>query len=447
MEGAVEGASGVAHESAIGRRTIDVTLLRPAVEDRGNGPTPPTRLLRAATELRTAREDLAVTPHLVDRRLESAREGTEGRCDVLVIDVDAGSEPEIPPGNDALRVALTPDDRALAERLLQKGTAHAVLRGDADQSIALVVAALANGRREWNGVPGVSWIDENAKVHHEASVYEPQRPIAPAWDIVDLADYAPTRPRRIRDRIRRPAPEPRATIVTTAACSPDCPTCHRSFGAAARERHVEDVIAEIRQLVLRGGVRRLDIDDESFDGRPDRALEIARAIAAFRRGPEGRNLKLDFPRGLRGDGLTPALITALVDAGLERFPLRVVTAAPRLQRLLRMNVMVDRVLANLEAIDRSGAHGHLFLRLGLPTETTGEAAHTIRWARDSHAHTVQFASGRAVELGSSWGEPDECDLDDFVALRRRAYAAFYSSPRRAARLARDIPARLRRLWG
>ena len=107
-------------------------------------------------------------------------------------------------------------------------------------------------------------------------------------------------------------------------------------------------------------------------------------------------------------------------AGLRRFVLDVGTASPRLQRLLKRNIDLDRAAAALEVIDRAGAHGHLELLLGLPTETAGEAARTIRWAAGSAAHTASFVPGADHDFGSLWRRGDEQEFDDFPALRRRA---------------------------
>ena len=72
-----------------------------------------------------------------------------------------------------------------------------------------------------------------------------------------------------------------------------------------------------------------------------------------------------------------------MDLLLERFDVRVLTASDRIQRLLKRNVRLERAREGLARVERAGAVPRLFLQLGLPTETTGEAAHTIRWAARS----------------------------------------------------------------
>ena len=346
---------------------------------------------------------------------------------------DAGRKVRDLQGSKPLRVALAPEDTALAAWLLGEDAADVVVRGEPDDSLP---RALETARGPWKDIRGVSWRDADGTVHHEAQARTPRSVAAPAWDLVDLARYHPS-PRRpalakLRGRGRRAA-----SLLTTRACAPDCPTCHGSFGISSRrDGSVREVVAEIRELVTQRGVRELKIVDHAFDGRPERALEITRAVQVIRSAPNMRDLRVTFPNGFRGDGLVPELVDALMEIGVRRFPLAIGTASPRLQRILKRNVDLDRVRASLATIDRRGGIGHLELYLGLPTETTGEAAHTIRWASRSDAHTATFARGTEVDFGPHWQRAASGELDDFVNLKRRALATFYGSPGRAGRLLR-----------
>ncbi|MFT5735393.1 MAG: hypothetical protein ACJA2W_003932 [Planctomycetota bacterium] len=355
----------------------------------------------------------------------------------------------------------TPD---AARSLLENGAADLVVRGEADESIASLVQDAIGGRTNWSGHRGVSWLKNNI-VQHERDGVTPLRLATPAWDLIDLSRYSSSQEagwlantrlgawtseavRRLPDSIQNKLRSSRmgrpreATIFTTRACPPDCPTCHGSFGSHGRDRSVPKIVQEIRELVQKHRVRHIAIGDHAFDGNPVRAEAIASAIAKLRSAPGYGRLTISFPRGLRGDGLTPSLIDALLRAGATSLPLRVTTASPRLQRLLKENINLEKVNRALATMAKRGVRGHLLLRLGLPTETVGEAAHTIRWARSSQAATAEFESGRQVDLGPAWTRDQSGDIDDFPGLRRRALTSFYSSPGRAGRLAKSVPTSL-----
>lgn len=450
-------------ESHEGAERADVVFLRvdPPADDartRDVRAAAPATMLGAAAAVRErAQRDAHLEVALVDREAErwteqeAAARALALRPDVVVLGTESigpGAPDLVSVGKRVadgaagpLRVALIPAGTGLAEGVLATDGADLVLRGEPDDSLPQLVGEAVGGRSDWSGFRGLSWRDTGGAVHHEEDAEPPRSHATPAWDLVDLGRYGDPGARTLPlvGRFTRGNQAPAVTIVTSRVCAPDCPTCHGSFGAQVRDRSVRDVVQEIRGLVRDGGVRTLRIGDHAFDGRPARALKIAREIAELRATPGREDLVVTFPAGLRGDGLTDELVDALVDAGVRRFPLRVGTASPRLQRLLKTNVHLGRVRRALERIAARGAIGHVELRLAIPTETTGEAAHTMRWARESSAHTAAFLPGRDIDLGASLALDRSGEVDDFRNLRRRALTGFYASPRRIVRLTRALP--------
>ncbi len=414
---------------------------------------------------------LAFEPDVVLLGAEATRlPGRRGRREEPWLDQlsDTGNRLAQHDAKGPVRILWIEDEKDAAAALLMNGSADLVVRGEADESMPSLVEEAISGRTDWSGRRGVSWL-KDGQVHHEKEGTTPLRLKAPAWDLIDLSRYSGKKeaswfsktrvgswsdralghlPQQVRGRLKSPLGSrlvrrhQKATILTTRACPPDCPTCHGSFGSHGRDRAVGEVVQEIRELVQKRRVRHIAIGDRAFDGQPARALEIIEAIAKLRSAPGCGRVRVSFPQGLRGDGLTPELIDALHRAGCTTLPLRVTTASPRLQRLLKENIQLPKVAEALRHMASRGMRGHLMLRLGLPTETVGEAAHTIQWARASQAATADFDNGRQVDLGPAWTRDHSGDIDDFPSLRRRAYTAFYSSPGRAGRLAKSLPTSL-----
>ena len=461
-----------AGEEPVKRRRITFVLTDAATEReaRGGDTLAPTGLLGAAGAVRAHHRLRALGVDrfgVLDRGLERLGEAATadriratgaaavvlagGRTGEGGLDDLVGVGRRLRSDGDPVRVALVHDRREEAEAVLLADAADVVLVGEADESLPMTLEeTLRDTSRPgkggsdgaWEAIPGALWRDTEGTVRSGATQRPPRVPGAPAWDLVDLDRYAAkrTEPGTLQATwSSRRAPRS-ATIQTSRACAPGCRTCHQSFGTSARDRTVRDVVAEVRDLVHRRGVRRILIADHSFDGRPDRAAKIARAVAKLRSAPGRADLTMEFPSGLRGDGLTHEVVEAFLAAGVRRFPLQVVTASRRLQRLLKSNINLNAAAAGIERVVSSGsALTHLELRLGLPTETAGEAAATIRWAQESTAHTATFLPGKDVDLGPAWTATAEDDFDDFPALRRRALLSFYGRPRRAARLSRSLP--------
>jgi len=383
---------------------------------------------------------------------------------------DAAPADAAPDGARPLRIALTHDDGEFAAHLLRESAFDVVVRGEPEEVLpAAMRAKLAatDPVEAWRGVRGVSW-RSGEEVVHGAPARRPLEPATPAWELLDLGAYrAPVATSRFArlaalDRLplhristglatgvaaRRAGRRGAATLRTTQACADSCPTCRGSYGAPGPERSVRDVIAEVRDLVTRRGVRELRIVDHAFDGKPARAAEIARGIARIRSAPAYAGLVVRFPHGFRGDGLTPELAGALVALGLRRFDVRVGTASDRLQRLLRRNIRLEKARDGIRAVAEAGGVARLHLELGLPTETVGEAAHTIRWAASTHALELVVENGAQASYGPHFQRDGADEIDDFASLRRRATAAFYAHRRRGparlwrAGVARALPGR------
>lgn len=451
MEGRGRDRGGAERSNALRRRVV---LARVDPRPTASTPMPPTSLAALAEAVRDCVEPDGIEVALVDRTIDRWGEADTARrlveCDprVVVLGTGHATTPGAAPSDaralagvgrrlesegraGPFRIGLV-DGTKDAEWILREDGADVVLRGEADETLPAVVAQALAGRSSWDGTRGASWRCPKRGVRHEVDAPPPRAPRAAAWDLVELDRYVGER--RGLTALRRPRRT--ATIVTSRVCEPTCKTCHGSFGPSSRDRSVRDVIAEVRALVRKRGVRTLRIADVAFDGRPERALEIANGIATLRSAPGHGGLRVEFPLGLRGDGLDAELVEALVRAGVRRFPLRIDTASPRLQRLTKRNVRIDRAARALEEIAAAGALGHLDLRIGLPTETLDEARQTVRWARASAAHTARFGDGGEILLGEEPSNEEHRGAID--GLRRRALRYFYSSPRRGALLARQL---------
>jgi len=146
----------------------------------------------------------------------------------------------------------------------------------------------------------------------------------PAWDLVDIPAY------KSFDRMSRSGIGDYMVIFTTRACPFKCLYCHNMFGKGFRKRSPENVLAEIRELHDRHGVRELEIIDDIFNCDLDRAKRIFDMIA-----DSGMKLTLTFPNGVRGDHMDEEFFVKARRAGVVFMAFAVETATPRLQKMLR----------------------------------------------------------------------------------------------------------------
>jgi len=189
----------------------------------------------------------------------------------------------------------------------------------------------------------------------------------PAWDLIDFQRYAVQISMNAYSHSR-----PWAALFTSRACPYQCTYCHNIFGKKVRYRSVENVMAEIELLTKTYGVRELHIVDDIFNYDLDRAKRICDEIVA-----RGIKVKLAFPNGLRGDRMDRELIRKLKQAGCYAITYAVETASPRLQKLIKKNLNLDKVREAIAWTYEEGMIPQAFLMLGFPGETLEEMKMTV----------------------------------------------------------------------
>jgi len=201
----------------------------------------------------------------------------------------------------------------------------------------------------------------------------------PAWDLVDLNLYG---------RFRSMASvglRKYMTIFTSRACPYQCIYCHNLFGKIYRTRSPENVLQEMEILVKDHGVEEVEILDDIFNLDIPRAHAICDLIIK-------KKLKIgfSFPNALRGDRLPTELLRKFKDAGLNFTSIAVETASPRLQKLIKKNLNLNKVSEAIKELHHLRVFTRGFFMLGFPTETREEMLATIRFAMESELPSAMF---------------------------------------------------------
>ncbi|QDU69317.1 B12-binding domain-containing radical SAM protein [Engelhardtia mirabilis] len=355
----------------------------------------------------------------------------------------------------AVIVCGGPHPSVAADDVMEDASVDFVVRGEGEETFAELLDGVADGRTDWSGCAGIHWRDAEGK-----AVAEPDRPPPadldampfPAWDLVQHPKY---------HKVPRGgviyAHKEFATMFSSRACPWRCTYCHNSYGKAFRERSAENVLEEMRLLVEDYGVREFVFMDDIFNFRPERAKKIARGIIDAK-----WKIKLTFPNGFRGDILDEELVVLLKEAGMYRCMIAVESAVPRIQKVMKKNLKIDKVRKIVEFTARQGVMTHGAFMLGFPTETEEEMEATIEWAASSAFHTAAFfrvipfkgtelfnqIQHAGFDLPTDWSkyEPyqsqinlSEVEEDEIYKLRKKAYRRFYWNPRRLFSIFRLIP--------
>jgi len=202
----------------------------------------------------------------------------------------------------------------------------------------------------------------------------------PAYDLVNFDLYEKNNRMTIYAFGRRYAP-----LFTSRGCPYRCTYCHDIFGKGFRAQTPEQVVDDIQYLIENHGIHEFEVYDDIFNADYKRTMGICDEI-------KRRNLKtaFSFPNGIRGDRFDKPLLQALADVGTYHMAFAVESASPRIQKLIKKHVKIDKIHENITIAANVGIFTWGFFMLGFPTETRKEMQATVDFGVSSDLHGAFF---------------------------------------------------------
>jgi radical SAM superfamily enzyme YgiQ (UPF0313 family) len=355
----------------------------------------------------------------------------------------------------AVLVAGGPHATCHPERVLRQAPFDAAISGEGEISFTVLVRKLREdmGCNGLAGLPGISVLRDGEFIAGEPpTAAEPDTLPRPAWDLINLRAYERSSSFSILGRRRY------MSLFTSRGCPFHCIYCHRIFGKSFRPRSAQSVVEEIRELADRYGITDFDILDDAFNLDRARVHAICEALLKL-----PRPVTVAFPNGLRSDLLDDETLKLMRRAGTIYISFAVESASPRMQKLMRKNLDLEKAERAIRTAARLGIFCNGFFMLGFPGETRQEMERTVRFATRSPLHTAHFLKVTPFEGTELFGMMPECeraraaamtgamkyydrsfnlsDVDNkqFMRIMSRAHRRFYVNPARLLRLVSAHP--------
>lgn len=278
------------------------------------------------------------------------------------------------------------------------------------------------------------------------------------WELINPRSYFRRRGRNSENIIKYS--HRCLSIITSRGCPYGCIFCHNIFGKKFRARSAEKVVAEISMLVRNYGLRELELVDDSFNFELERAKQICRGIIAEKLG-----IHISLPNGIRGDLVDEEFLDLLKSAGFYRIAFAVESASPRIQKVIRKKIDLNRVKWAIAQTTSRGMLATGYFIMGFPEETEEDIEMTIRYAEESQLSIASFFYLNpfpGTEVARKAGEKNLADklFRDYSTLtvnlskvsdkklhqlNKRAYRKFYLNPARIWRILKLTPKNFRTL--
>ena len=315
----------------------------------------------------------------------------------------------------------------------------AVVAGEGEYAFASLLGALGAGLRP-AGIPGVLTSAEPDAAMEWRHIDDLDGILPPARHLVENGRY--TSPLGQGRRL--------TTIMTSRGCPARCIFCDRpQMGKVFRKRSAGSVVDEIERCIREFGIEEFVVYDDTFTVDKRRVLEICRLVGE-------RGLRIRWDIRARVDTVTPEMIDALAGAGCSRVHYGVETGSPRIQKVIRKNLDLDRVREVFGLTRRAGMEVLGYFMVGNPDETIDDVRMTFALIRSlpmDYAHIGVFTPYPGTEIfrlalerkiydRDYWREFAEDPRPGFaprywnehftderlLALMKEGYRAFYARP-------------------
>ena len=293
------------------------------------------------------------------------------------------------------------------------------VHGEADLTFSNLLERLED-KKPYDDINGVIYRDSDGNVQvnpAEPFVEDLDSLPFPAWDLIDMDTYFeniynPHSP--IYFNARREI----ASIFTSRGCPYNCTFCHNIFGKKMRFQSPAKVFSEMKRLYNEYGIRQFDIRDDIFNVNKKRAHEICDLIIE-----SGLDISLNFPNGLRGDIMDEELILKLKKAGTFFITYALETGSPRIQKMIRKNIVLDRLKEAIDFTSEQGIVVRVFVMLGFPSETKEEMLMTRDFVMNPNIDAAVFHVVNPFEGTDIYHQVEEDGLDPSAFKDKYNYIA------------------------
>jgi anaerobic magnesium-protoporphyrin IX monomethyl ester cyclase len=184
----------------------------------------------------------------------------------------------------------------------------------------------------------------------------------PDYSIPLIDTYYRLSPRSQKGRV--------ASLFTSRGCPYDCEFCsiHPVYGRRYRSRSAGNVLDEIKYLVERHAIRSLEIEDDNFTLKKERATDILEGI--IRMNEQGAHLSWRTPNGVRIDTLDEEMIRLIKRSNCGEIVLALEHGDSEMLQIMNKRLNLDKVFTIVEQLVKYKIPKiTLFAIAGYPGET------------------------------------------------------------------------------
>lgn len=283
-----------------------------------------------------------------------------------------------------------PHATSLPEYTLQNPNIDFLVYGEGEYIWCDFLRAFSAGDDRWDRILGL-WYKEDGRV-----VNGGRRP-----PITDL-DALPFPSRHLFDLEKYPLYAPDGKLMITVLSSRGCPyACSFCFkgivGRSYHQRSPENIVAELRQVIDRYGVRNFYFIDDLF------TIDVRRLNALLDYFIE-QNLDIRWRCLARVDRVTPELLEKMYRAGCRQIHYGIESGNPEILKATAKHIDLDQVRQAVKWTEEAGIRAKGYFILGLPGDTLETMEQTIEFAASLDLSEAMFSIATPFPGTRLWDE-------------------------------------------
>ncbi|NLE77376.1 MAG: radical SAM protein [Chloroflexi bacterium] len=283
-----------------------------------------------------------------------------------------------------------PHASTLPRETLEDPNLDYLIYGEGEEAMVELAAALAGGGRGLEAIGGLY-----RRVDGQV-VANPHRPLLqnldalpfPARHLYELDQY----------RLFTSSGERMITVLTSRGCPFGCSFCFKGImGRTYRQRSPENVVAELKEIVGRYGVRHIYFIDDLFTLNAQRLTAMMNAFLQ-----EGLDLRWQCLA--RVDRVTPELLRLMYQAGCREIHFGIESGNPEILGHTAKHINLEQVRQAVAWTEEAGIAGKGYFILGLPGDTEETMEQTIAFAASLPLSEAMFSIATPFPGTRLWDE-------------------------------------------
>ena len=262
--------------------------------------------------------------------------------------------------------------------------------------------------------------------------------------------------------------QPFMNMMTSRGCPYHCAFClwpENMYGHKQRFRSLDNVFAEIHQLVERYGVREINIDDGTFTTNRQRVIDFCQRMRR-------ENIDLIWTCNGRVDNLDDDILTEMKQSGCKMIRLGVESGSQEVLDKIKKGLTLEQIEKGVRLVKKHGIQALGGFMFGFPCDSRESVEQTVRFAKRLSPDQVQFsicmcypgtslyedAKEKGLLLAKNFKEFDmtygpvvktmDMERQELANILARAYREFYFRPQFMFQTLRHLKDKdeIKRVW-